>query len=160
MKIDLAHLERMKGGIFSFLMRLSGDYELSRDILQETFLRYLERYDGKDTQPSLLFTIARNAFIDHVRKSGRELPLVDDHRDCAPDAHERFRVRQEYSRVLEAIESLGQDEREILSMALSGDLSYRQIADIVGTSEANVKVKVHRARCRIREILKGGDHER
>ncbi|HOS97843.1 MAG TPA: RNA polymerase sigma factor [Deltaproteobacteria bacterium] len=160
MKDDTSMFEQMKGRVFSYLMRRCGDWDLSRDILQETFARYLERYAGKDVPPSLLFTIARNAFIDHARKHRRSAPLEGDPEDGAPDAHHHLLVREEYGRVLDAMALLSDDEREVLSLALSSDLSYAQIAGVTGLSEGNVKVKVHRARCRIKEILQGGDHER
>lgn len=67
--------EQIKSKLFSYLMRMSDDYDLSRDILQETCLRYLEHYSGKGASPSLIFTIARNIFIDHMRKKSRGRPL-------------------------------------------------------------------------------------
>ncbi len=67
-------VEQIKSKLFSDLMRMSDDYDLSRDILQETCLRYLEHYSGKEASPSLIFTIARNIFIDHMRKKSRAPP--------------------------------------------------------------------------------------
>ena len=151
--------EQMRGRLFSYLVRASGDYDLSRDVLQETFARYLEHYPDREGSASLLFTIARNAFIDHVRKGRRVVALEGDHRDDSPDARHRVLVREQYARVLDAMELLADDEREVLSLAVSSDLTYGQIGGILGISEANVKVKVHRARCRIREILQGGEDE-
>lgn len=151
--------EQMKGRLFAYLLRASGDHDLSRDMLQETFARYLEHYSGREVSPSLLFTIARNAFIDHMRKGRRVVALEGDHRDNSPDAHHRVLVREQYARVLDAMKHLADDEREVLSLVVSSDLTYGQIAAIIGISESNVKVKVHRARCRIKEILQGGEDE-
>ena len=66
-------------------------------------------------------------------------------------------VREEYRRVLAAMQELEQEERDILSLVVSSGLSYREIAGVAGISEANVKVKVHRARVKIRKIMKTGD---
>ncbi len=66
-------------------------------------------------------------------------------------------VRSEYRRVLSAMQSLDEDEREILALAAGEDLTYREIASLVGISEVSVKVKVHRARLKLREKLKEGD---
>ncbi len=156
----ISMFEQIKDRVFSYLVRKSGDYDLSRDILQETYVRYLEHYSGKDVSPSLIFTIARNVFIDHVRKQDRIGPLDSDQRDSAPDARHQVLVREQYTRVLDAMKHLAEDEREVLALVVSGDLTYRQIAAMMGISEANVKVKVHRARCRIKEILQGGEDER
>ena len=70
------------------------------------------------------------------------------------DQDHRLMIRSEYRRVLAAMASLEENEREILSLAAGGDLSYSEIASLVGISEGNVKVKVHRARLKLRQILK------
>jgi RNA polymerase sigma-70 factor (ECF subfamily) len=66
-------------------------------------------------------------------------------------------VRDEYRRVLSAMDALESDERDILALVISSDLSYREIASIAGISEANVKVRVHRARLNLKEILAKGE---
>ena len=65
-------------------------------------------------------------------------------------------IREDYRRVVDALQQLSLTEREILSLVISSGLSYRAVAEIVGTSESNVKVKVHRARLKLRAILKAG----
>jgi RNA polymerase sigma-70 factor (ECF subfamily) len=66
-------------------------------------------------------------------------------------------VRQEYRHVLLAMKELEKDERDLLALAVSGDFSYREIASIAGISKANVKVKVHRARLKLKEVIHRGD---
>ena len=63
-------------------------------------------------------------------------------------------VRQEYRQVLAGMQKLNKDERDILALTLSGELTYKEIASVVGISQGNVKVKVHRARTKLREILR------
>ena len=48
---------------------------------------------------------------------------------------------------------LEDDERDLLSLVVSSELSYREIGEIAGLSEANVKVKIHRARKKLRTFL-------
>ena len=154
------HLEfytKHKDRLFAYLMRMTGDYYLSSDIMQESFTRYLEHYGNKGESVSLLYTIARNALADHARKQGRTTQLDGDPEDSACDQENALMVREEYRRVLGAIQRLKENEREILALAVSGVLSYREIASIAGTSEANVKVKVHRARLKLKKILNTGD---
>jgi RNA polymerase sigma-70 factor (ECF subfamily) len=55
---------------------------------------------------------------------------------------------------------LGDGERDVLALAASGDLTYREIGELTGITEANVKVKVHRARVKLRAIMNEEDHER
>jgi RNA polymerase sigma-70 factor (ECF subfamily) len=147
-----------RDGLFNYLMRMAGDYELASDLMQESFTRYLEHYRDKPQRASLLYTIARNAFFDSLKKQKRQTEFNEEKEDPSSDQETAMMVRQEYQRVLSAMRHLGNTERDILTLVISGDLSYREIASITGTSEANVKVKVHRARLKLKEVLyKGGE---
>jgi RNA polymerase sigma-70 factor (ECF subfamily) len=146
-----------KDRLFAYLMRMTGDYFLSCDIMQESFTRYFEHYREKARSVSLLYTIARNTLFDHARRQGRMTQLEVDQKDCSNDQEHILMVREEYRRVLAAMQKLKKDERDILALAVSGALSYRDIASIAGISEANVKVKVHRARLKLKKILQVGD---
>ncbi len=145
-----------RGRLFAYLVRMSGDAELSRDVLQESYTRYLERYGPGTHSAPLLFTIARNAFFDAVRKA-RHRPQAPPEADPqGPDPVEAVLVREECRRVLDAFQRLDVTEREVLSLVAGGGLSYRAVAETVGISEANVKVRIHRARLRLRALLKAG----
>lgn len=54
--------------LFAYLMRMTGDYFLAGDIMQESLTRCLERYGQKAPYTELLFTIARDALFDHTRR--------------------------------------------------------------------------------------------
>ena len=151
--------EEHKGRLFAYLMRMTGDYYLSSDIMQETFMRYIEHYGNKADGVALLYTIARHILFDHARKQKHVARLEGDEEDHSTDQEHAFMVREEYRRVLDAMQALQKDERDILSLAVSGDCTYRQIAAIAGISEANVKVKVHRAREKLKDMLTNGDEK-
>ena len=140
--------------LFSYLMRLTGDYYLSNDILQESFTRCLERYGSHTRSVSLLYTIARNTLSDHFRRSRRDYHRVEDPKDMKNNQEHLLMVREEYRQVLAGMQKLNRDERDILALTLSGELNYKEIASIAGISQGNVKVKVHRARTKLREILR------
>jgi RNA polymerase sigma-70 factor (ECF subfamily) len=145
--------------LFAYLMRRTGDYYLSGDIVQESFTRYLTRYGERLQSAPLLFKIARNALLDDQRKTNRFKPLADndEHPHGNPERH--LLVRDEYRRVLSAMQHLSEVERDVLSLVVSSDMSYREIAEITDTSENNIKVRVHRARVKLRTILDQGDEE-
>ena len=143
--------------LFAYLMRSTGDYYLSGDILQESFTRYLEKYGDEGENPALLYTIARNAVVDGYRKQGRDKQLVDELELSQPNPETHMMVREDYRRVLAAMQKLEPEERDILSLVVSSGLPYREIARIAGTSEANVKVRVHRARVKLKKMMKPGD---
>jgi RNA polymerase sigma-70 factor (ECF subfamily) len=143
-----------KKGLFAYLMRMTGDYYSASDILQEGFTRLLARYPSSAWCKALLFKIARNVMIDETRKrrEGKKQVLTEDH--GAQDHEHRLLIRETYREVLNALKHLDPVEQDILSLKISSDLTYRDIAGIVGTSEANVKIKIHRARVKLKSILK------
>ena len=154
----IAFYNKYKEKLFAYLMRYTGDCEISSDIMQESFTRYLERYRNQEYSSSLLYKIARNALMDLLRKQKRDVHNVDvEHEDRSRSVEASLLIQEEYRDVLEGLQRLGHNDREVISLVLNGDLSYREIASIVGISEANVKVRVHRARTRLRELLSKGD---
>jgi len=138
-------------------MRTTGDYYLSSDILQESFTRYLEKYSQEGQNPALLYTIARNAIVDGHRKQVRDTQLVDEHEHSRHNPETDMMVREDYRRVMAAMQELEQEERDVLSLVVSSSLSYREIARITGTSEGNVKVRVHRARVKLKKMMNTGE---
>ena len=138
-------------------MRSTGDYYLADDILQESFTRYLEKYGKEGPNTALLYTIARNAVIDGHRRQGRDTPLLDEPEFSQPNPETQMLVREDYRRVMAAMQELALEERDVLALVVSSDLSYREIARITDTSEGNVKVRVHRARVKLRKMMKPGE---
>lgn len=143
--------------LFSYLMARSGDYKVARDIMQESFTRHFQHYGHEAVlSPALLFTIARNALSDY-RRSQKRFLLVDEVHPQSDqligDEERTFLAKKESERIHRAMNRLPGQDREILSLAVSG-VCYREIAAIFGLSEANVKVRIHRTRIKLREMLR------
>jgi RNA polymerase sigma-70 factor (ECF subfamily) len=143
-----------KARFLNFLVRLTGDPDHAADAFQESYLRYWKRYSKKAPNVRLLFTIGRNIAIDGHR-SRKPLQSLDEQcRDKGLDPESTVIVRETYGRVLDAMASLDPIERELLSLAADGGFRYSQIARITRMSISNVKVKIHRARQKLRRYLK------
>lgn len=113
----------------------------------------MSTYGSEEHNAALLFKIARNAVIDNARKKVHCSRLNEDFHqngeDC--DIEKMFIIRESYRKVLRAIQHLGEMEKDVLILAVSSDFSYREIAEITGISEASVRVKIHRARLKLRK---------
>ena len=144
-----------KDQFFGYLLRKSGNYHLAADIMQESFTRYLERYQEKEQSPALLFTIGRNLLLDHIRKTRSDVVYEDEKHGSVVDQESLYQVQEEVREVLAALQQLDEEDRDILSLLASSGFSYREIAHITGNSEANIKVKIHRARIKLKKTLKG-----
>ena len=148
---DFYNRQRQK--FFTYLIRRAGDYHLACDILQESFTRLFEKYTTEQFTPQLLYTIGRNLFLDALRKRKHTPSEIADVEQPDDGQEHYLMVRDEYRQVLAAMRHLEDDERDLLSLVVSSELSYRELAEITGISEANVKVKIHRARKKLRTYL-------
>ncbi len=153
-KIYDQHKERL----FNYLMRMTGDYDLARDIVQESYARCLHRYGEKIDSASLLYCIARNLVVDDLRKRSRSETFEEQQAVDPASLHHRIMVREEYREVMGALQDLCFEDRELLSLVAVESLCYSEIAEVLNTSVGNVKVRVHRARKRLRSAL--ADRER
>jgi RNA polymerase sigma factor (sigma-70 family) len=150
--------ENYKNKLFRYLMFRCGDYEVSRDIMQESFTRhYQHSRNSLAASPAFLFTIARNALVDYQRHETNYTLIQDYAPQSAQDIEADFIVREECQSVAEAFKTLPREDRELLGLVISG-LPYRQIGEMMELSEANIKIRVHRARVKLREIIQNGRH--
>ena len=143
-----------RGRFFNFLVRLTGDAERAADAFQESYLRYWQRYRKKAPSIGLLFTIGRNIAIDGHRRQKPHQPVDEQQQDEGADPESTVIIKENYYRVLDAMASLDPTERELLSLVVDGGFRYQEIARMTRLSEANVKVKIHRARQKLRHCLK------
>ncbi len=141
-----------KDKLFGYLLRKTGNSALAADLVQETFTRYMEKYRKHEQSPALLFTIGRNLFYDEIRNN-RLIAREDIVQGTVADQEETYIARELANKILAAIAKLSDDERDILALVVSSALSYQEIAKIRKCSVANIKVKVHRARQKLKKLL-------
>jgi len=156
--------ERHHGKLFGFCLGILGNRESARDLVQEVFfrlLKYRESFRPEAPFAPWLYRLARNACIDHLRKSGRERPAEPDldRPDPTPLIPEELERREELAKLQAALARLPEDKRELLLLARSGTLSYEQIAALLGCSVGALKVRVHRALQLLREAYARVDSE-
>lgn len=151
--------QEFRGRFFAYLLRLTREPDLAGEIMQESFTRYLESYGDRPCEPRLLYTIGRNAALDTFRRRRRADAVDVETPDPEGDQEQRLVVKQNCRHLEQALDLLAPGERDMLLLAASGDLTYREIAEIAGISESNVKVRVHRARVKLRNLMKKVDHD-
>lgn len=143
--------------VLRFLLHLTGDVELARDLVQETFARYLSRYGRDSEQLGLLFTIARNAGLDALRRRRTSTLPERETADPRRDPEHQLIDRQEMDRLLAAIRRLDDTDRQLVALLATSTFSYREIGRLLDLSETNVKVRVHRARLKLKALMAEGE---
>lgn len=134
--------------VFRFALYLSGNQGDAEDITSETFVRVWTSAAHVDTSTvrAYLFAIARNLYLQGLRRSRKHDALNDSLRDGNPGPHERAQHRAELEEVLRRLQQLPEVDRAAVLMRAFQAAPYEDIARALGISVAAAKVKVHRAR--------------
>ncbi len=150
---------RYAGDVHRFSCWLTGDPDEAKDITSETFVRvWLARSDVRiESVKAYLFAIARNLWLKDKRRKSRLSPVDAESGEepsdesAGPDLLTELRLDLEET--MKAIQTLPEIERTVLVMKAEDSLSYEDIAGATGLTVANVKVRIFRARTKIRSIL-------
>ena len=143
--------ESYAADVYRFAFWLAGESAVAEDITSETFVRAWSKRNGirTETLKAYLFTIARNIYLAHLRRSGRHVELEDVHPDSAPAPDEVVERRLELQRVQQSLQRLPETDRTAFIMRVQHGLPYTEIARALEISLTAAKVKVHRARRRL-----------
>lgn len=144
-----------------YLRRYTGDDALAEDLLQETLIRVTHglaalREHGR--VKTWAFTIATRVAAEHFRKTASRSPVVEMEEslaleDPAPGVDERLVVDEMNGCVRRTIDTLPADYRAALVLHDLEGLSAAQAAEVCACSLATMKMRIHRARARLRQAL-------
>jgi RNA polymerase sigma-70 factor, ECF subfamily len=151
---------RHKDRVFRFAYRMTGSIDVAREVTQSCFVALLEapaRYDARRANlGTYLCAAARHMSLRHASRAWRERQLPDDsgRQPSREPSPEQGLLEREQTRVVrEAILALPPLHREVLILAEYEELEIRAIAEIVGAEPGAVKVRLHRARQKLRAAL-------
>lgn len=131
------------------------------DLWQEILValwRALPRFRGESSERTFVLRVAHNRGITYSISRRRSEPLLETEQlpDPAPLAESRVINEQRRERLFEAVRRLPELQRQAVMLQLEG-LSGREIAEMQGTTETNVGVRLTRARKALREMLAEDD---
>lgn len=158
--IDFSQLyEAHARHVHRFVVFLSGNPAMADDIVSETFIRVWHARARLDlaTVRAYLLTIARNLFLEELRRTARLAALDADVVDAGPGPERRAAAERELQAVLSALQRLPEVDRAAVLLRADEGLSYEDIAAALGISPAAARVKVHRARLKLAEVRAAGE---
>jgi RNA polymerase sigma-70 factor (ECF subfamily) len=106
------------------------------------------------TVKSYLFTIARHAYIDSLRRAARHTQLDEKMPDERISAQTHMEQSEEVRAVLAALQQLPEMDRTVLLLRTLEEMPYEEIAETLGIPVVTAKVKVHRARLKLMQTRK------
>lgn len=140
-------------GVFRFIVKNIRHEEDARDIVQTAFeklWRHREQVEHAKSK-SYLFTVAYNQMIDHLRKSKR-VQLKDDF--SADTRIQQSNFSSNTKKILmEALNRLNETQKSLVMLKDYEGYSYEEIGEIMGLTESQVKVYLHRARLALKNYL-------
>jgi RNA polymerase sigma-70 factor, ECF subfamily len=153
--------ERYKRPVYLFCLRMLGEIEGAKDVTQGVFLKVLERH-RQLSEPSKfrswLLTIARNDCLMQIKDA--KMTVAEDeisfhiNNAATPEVTVFEEVDTELKLVNQAVTRLRPDYRDVVILREYQNLSYRQIAEVVGVTESTVKFRLFAARRELYENLR------
>lgn len=139
--------------IYNFFMQMIRDKDACEDLMQTTFykaIKYRKSYNGGKFD-SWIFRIARNVSYDYIRNQKRHYTQKELFN--LPEVTTEIDNNEDVLKLNLVMQKLSPDEREILVMSRFQEMRYLQIADLLGTTENAVKIKVHRAMKKLKKLF-------
>jgi RNA polymerase sigma-70 factor (ECF subfamily) len=149
--------DRYEGPLVRYAMRLTGDLDTARDVVQDTFLR-LCRQQRSQVEPHLaawLFTVCRRRGLDVACKLSRMRPLsgeCDEPSSLAKNQQELAELHEAAGQILALLETLPKRQQEVIRLKFQNGLSYREIGKVMGLSVSNVGYLIHTAVRKVRQL--------
>jgi RNA polymerase sigma-70 factor, ECF subfamily len=134
--------------VYRFAYWLAGDAAEAEDITSETFIRAWTHFGSirTETLKAYLLQIARNVYLERMRKQRLQISLTDVYLDPHPGPEELAEEHAELARIQKMLQALPEIDRTAFILRVQQELPYDEIARVLQVSVAAVKVKVHRAR--------------
>ena len=141
-----------------YLRRLTGGD--ADDLQQDVWLaavRNIGRLKSPDAFVVWLYRIARSKAMDRLRQDHRHVALDEERIALAPDSEDDSFSAQDAARVHGALTKLSPEHRDVLLLRFMEDLSYEQIAEVIGCGVGTVRSRIHYAKCALRRELENDD---
>lgn len=156
-------VNRYQNYVFTLTLRLVRNREEAEEVAQDVFIKaykYLADFRGDSKFSTWLYTIVNNTCISFLRKKKPDIHSLDEERIFAKVDHQDLGFRADgveqqskHRMVNEAISRLKPDDGAIITLFYKHEQSLEEIAGILGLEVNTAKVRLHRARARLKELM-------
>ena len=152
--------ELTRDKLYSFVLKHTRDTHLTEDILQHCYMKLWERLETVDADrvESLLFTYARNAVIDHVRKKQRSVVVfspVGEEQASAVQIDRQLEHAELKRQVNALIDRMPAKRKQVFVLVREYGLSYEEVSERLGISKLTIKKHMNEALRFLREEAVG-----
>ena len=144
--------------VYLFAYSLTRDKHLAEDITSETFLKALKSLDSFKGESDIrvwLFQIAKNTYYSHLRKYKKETSIDSiGEIEADTDIEKSVSSKDESMSVHKVLHQLSEPYKEVFTLRLFGELSFKQIGELFGKTDNWACVTFYRAKTKIREEMR------
>lgn len=141
--------------VYSFAMTLTKNREMAEEIAQRTFFKILtsgKKHRGDAAEFTWLCAIAKNLFIDEIRKQKQTVALHSQD-FCGENPEQNFTDEDTAFQIHLAVHELEEPYKEVFQLRVFGELSFQKIGMLFHKTENWARVTHHRARLKIQERM-------
>lgn len=156
-------VERYRNYVFTLVLRFTDNREDAEEISQDVFVkayRSLADFRGESKFSTWLYTIVRTSCITFLRKKKLDITSIDNERTFLQLENQEsgfkantIEQKSRHAMVNEAIRMLSPDDAQLITLFYKGEQSLEEIGRVMGLEPNTVKVKLHRARHRLKEKM-------
>lgn len=143
--------------VYLFILTISKSADIAEEITQATFFKALKEYKnfkGDKYMKSWLCQIAKNLYVDQVRK--KKIYSLEEVKEAAvfTDIEESMIDKNDAISIYKILHCLEEPYKEVFTLRVLGELSFKEIADIFNKNDSWARVTYYRARVKIQELMK------
>ena len=144
--------------VYLYLLKLCNNEDLAQELTSETFfkaLKGIDKFQGSCDIKTWLLTIAKNSYYSYLKrnKSVVELEQIFELRDDAVDIENQIIEMESSLEIVKILHLMEEPYREVFSLRVLGELSFKQIAELYGKTENWACVTYHRAKNKIKSTM-------
>lgn len=157
-------VERYQPYVFTLVLRYVNDRGLAEELAQDVFIkafRSLKDFKGNSKFSTWLYTIVHTICLSHLRKKKNEMVLLEQDKLASVTANEHSKERAEQKLeqkgrkeiLAKAIAILPDDDAQVVTLIYLAEQTIEEVSTIMNITPNNVKVKLFRARQKLRTVL-------
>lgn len=154
-------MNKHRRNLIYFIQRYVKDIDTAEDLAQDVFVYILlhkKEYDFKYSLKTYLYTIAKSRALNYLKKQSKIVPVSDDidyikNIDDINKIEEEIFNNEKKKKLYNAIDKLNRNQQEVVYLIDIDEMSYKETCKILGKTLPQVKMTIHRARNKLKNIL-------
>ena len=142
--------------IYRYLLVLTKNQHLAEEITQETFykaLKNIKKFDRKANMLTWLCSIAKNTYYTYYKKQKKNTELDEETIDTEKEIIDKLIQSENNLELLKIIHHLEEPYKEVFTLRIYGELSFKQIGSLFSKTESWARVTFYRSKLKIKESI-------